>query len=213
MNIEYIPTFNYFSNFVHDWDKDILDFGCNNGNLIKSSKGRINPQQYTGIDVDAEALAVGEDRFPNANWIHYNRYNPVYNPRGLDVLPEFSKRFDIVISYSVFTHMTIEDTISTVEFLMEHADRMLFTFCNVENRECVEWFRNRRVDCDEIAVKDAIYLTDNRVTESYPLHSCNHFVSFYTSKFLQESFSKYSPRIHTAPNGWVQDCIELNVGS
>jgi len=117
MIIEYIPTFYYFSHYV-DWKQEykILDFGSNCGNLLKSSRGKINPKQYTGIDVDADSITEGKRLFPTANWVYYNRQNPAYNPDGENILPTLNEKYDLIISYSVFSHTSVEDMIETVEY-------------------------------------------------------------------------------------------------
>lgn len=215
MNIEYIPTFDYFSRFVNNWNLSILDFGSNNGNLLRSSSGLIKETNYTGVDVDKDALETGKNEFPNAKWIHYNRYNPVYNVEGIYEFPELTKYLNLIISYSVFTHMTIDDSTELIDYLMHYLDvggKMYFTYCNVENIQCVEWFRRRRIDCDPIPIRDCVYLADNRVVDGYPSDKCNHFVSFYRSEFILERFARYEPRVYTASAGWVQDCVELQLG-
>lgn len=213
MNIEYIPTFSYFSKFVDNWNVSVLDFGSNDGNLIRSSFGNIKESNYTGIDVDKEALEIGMSNFPSATWVHYNRYNPVYNAKGINALPHIPKRTDLIISYSVFTHITMEDSIEIIDHLMKYVDgKMYFTYCNVENTKCVEWFRNRRVDCDNIPLLDCVYLADNKVVDGYPNNQCTHFVSFYKPQFILEKFSKYNPKVYSPPVGWVQDCVELQLG-
>src|SRR5215510_4303474 len=59
-----------------DWSgKLVLDFGGNIGNLLLDHGCRIRPGDYYCIDVVAEALEAGRTLFPQAHWIHYNRYN------------------------------------------------------------------------------------------------------------------------------------------
>lgn len=210
---EYIPTFYYFNHFV-SWDRNykILDFGSNSGNLLKSNPGIIKHTNYTGLDVDHDAILEGQLLFPKATWYSYNRYNPVYNFTGDNSLPILKDTYNLILSYSVFSHTSIEDMLELVEYLysrLEENGKIYFTFCNVNNRNCVEWFRNRRIDCDQVPDSDFVYLVDNKVTYSVPTNTCQHFVSFYNSDWIFNKIKKYNPKIYTAPENWIQDCVEI----
>jgi SAM-dependent methyltransferase len=211
MIIEYIPSYNYFSRFVNFAPtQTVLDFGSNCGNLLKSS--RIDPGQYTGIDVDAEAIDEGKKLFPDATWLWYNRYNPVYNPYGTQEYPSLGTEYDLVVSYSVFSHIEVNDMLDLLEFLysnLSNTGKILFSYCNVNNGQCVEWFRNRRIECDEIPNEDIVYLIDNKVSKEIP-EKCNHFVTFYKTEWLLDKLSKFNPISYSPPVGWVQDCMILN---
>ena len=214
MLIEYIPTTEYFSNFL-EWNTDqtILDFGSNYGNLLKSNK-IINPKQYTGIDVDKQAIKVGKIIHPNANWMWYNRFNPAYNHTGNNELPSFNKTYDIIISYSVFSHTTADDMIEMIDHLFKYLNNngsIYFTYCNIDNRKLVEWFRNRRTDCDEVPNDwDYVYLTDNKLSDGYPSNKCVHFVSFYKEDWITNLLNRFNPVSYPAPGGrWQQECMIL----
>lgn len=211
MFIEYIPTYHYFSNFISIKSSDkILDFGSNTGNFLKSSPLQLD---YTGIDVDKEAVVEGNKQFPNSSWIHYNRYNCVYNQDGDNSLPNLKSKFDLIVSYSVFTHIDLADTLEILAFLYESLSdngRICFSFCNVENKDCIAWFRNKRVNCDEIPDVDLVYLIDNKVAFEYNRHPCNHFVTFYRPSFVLDQLKNFSPTIKYASKPWVQDCIILS---
>lgn len=210
MIIEYIPTYNYFSSFVNFTPtQSILDFGSNCGNLLKS--GKINATQYTGVDVDVEAIDEGRKLFPSATWIWYNRQNPVYNATGDSSYPVLTQKFDIVVSYSVFSHIAVNDALDLLTFLYnklsEHG-KILFSYCDIDNRQCVDWFKNRRVDCDEITHDNYLYLVDNKVSDMVPTQ-CKHFVTFYDTQWLIDKLGKFNPVSYLPPNGWVQDCMIL----
>ena len=210
-----IPTSDYFSNFL-EWNTEqtILDFGSNWGNLLRSNK-IINPNQYTGIDVYKKAIDLGRMVHPKANWIWYNRFNPVYNPTGDKALPNFDSKFDMIISFSVFSHTTADDMVEIIEHLFSYlkdGGSMYFTYCNIKNKPLVEWFRKRRSpSCDEVpSDKDFVYLTDNTLTSDYPAGECVHFVSFYNKEWITNLLNKFNPISHPAPGGyWLQDCMIL----
>ena len=211
MIIEYIPTFRYFSSFVNILpSQNILDFGSNSGNFLKS--GTVNPTQYTGVDVDAEAIDEGKRLYPTAGWVWYNRHNPVYNTSGDQSYPALYATFDLVVSYSVFSHIAADDAADLLDFLYSRLNvngNILFSYCNVDNRQCVEWFRNRRINCDVIPDADVVYLIDNKVSKIIPVE-CNHFVTFYKTSWLLDKLSKFNPVSCPPPKGWYQDCMILS---
>lgn len=213
MLIEYLPTFNYFNHFVQ-WNPNnkILDFGSNCGNLLKSNPGILKESNYTGIDVDEGSILEGRRLFPNATWVSYNRHNPAYNPTGDNTLPTLEDTYDLIVSYSVFSHTTFEDMVELLDYLYSRLNtngRIYFTFCNVDNKSCVEWFRNRRVDCDPVPNCNVVYLVNNKVTFSKPIEPCIHFVAFYNQEWLLDKLKKFNPKINPAPLPWIQDCIEI----
>jgi len=211
MLIDEIPTFAYFYPYVTiNSDSKILDFGSNWGNYINSSNLLIDQKNYTALDVDKEALEVGKYIFPRATWIHYNRYNPVYNPTGDNQFPKFDHTFDVVVSYSVFSHMSIEDTLETLDFLYDQLNpggKICFSYCNIDNPICVEWFRNRRENCDPVSSQDYVYLINNRTSLQSPTEPVTHFVSFYKTEWLLNKLSKYNAVSEPPHAVWFQDTI------
>lgn len=194
-------------------DLPILDFGCNNGNLIRSSAGIINQSDYTGIDIDLESITEAKKNFPNATWIHYNRFNPLYNPNGNDDLPDIDRKFAAIFSYSVFTQMSMPDKFCLIDHLIKNNlaqnGEMWFTFCNVDNIKCKNFFYNRRRDCDEIKCNGYAYLVDNKMSQIIPQEQPEHFIAFYQKHFLHETLKQFNPTFFDAPDGWVQDVIKL----
>ena len=95
----------------------VLDFGGNAGNLLRDDNCTICPENYYCIDVIQEALDEGRRRFPQAHWVHYNRYNCSLNPEGDRDLPvpDLGIEFDVMLAYSVFTHTTREEMHDLVE--------------------------------------------------------------------------------------------------
>lgn len=214
MLIEYLPTFKYFSNYTK-WgiENNILDFGSNCGNLLKSCNGNILECQYTGIDVDLHSVEDGKANFSNAKWVWYNRYNPVYNKSGKDVLPELNETYELIVSYSVFSHTTVDDMLILVDYLYNQLSiggTLLFTYCNVENEQCVEWFRARRIDCDVVPKQNYVYLVNNKITNTVSDKDCINFVTFYKEEYLLDVLKKYKPESLTPTPGWFQHCIKIS---
>ena len=118
--------FAYFASEIGDWrweDKRILDFGGNAGNLLADADCSVSQARYWCIDVSPDASAEGRRRFPAAHWIHYDRYNFMFNSTGRKhkIIPATPEPFDLIIAYSVFTHTTQAEMLETVG---ELADRL-----------------------------------------------------------------------------------------
>src|ERR1051325_10351059 len=117
-----------------DWPgKRVLDFGGNKGNLLLDPACTIRHQDYYCLDVIGEAIEEGRIRFPDARFVHYDRYNCSFNPDGVRDLPipDLGVRFDFILAYSVFTHTTFEEMNDLIAQLRQHlAPRgsLVFTF-------------------------------------------------------------------------------------
>jgi 2-polyprenyl-3-methyl-5-hydroxy-6-metoxy-1,4-benzoquinol methylase len=211
MLIESFPSFRYFEKYVTcDQNTKILDFGSNWGNYINSNPAVFDNKNYTGLDVDHHAITEGKRLFPEANWIWYNRYNPVYNPTGERVLPELDSTFNLVISYSVFTHMPLEDMLEILDYLYDHLSpggKICFSYCNIDNPICVSWFRERRENCDPVDSQDYVYLINNKTSLEPPVEPVRHFVAFYKTEWLLEKLSKFNAVSEPPHNVWFQDAI------
>lgn len=111
----------------------MLDFGGNVGNFLQAAGGAIRPENYYCIDVLEEALAEGRSRFPQAHWIHFNRYNCSFNPEGLAdlAIPDLGIEFGMILAFSVFNHTTREemkDLVEQLETRLAPGGVLAFTF-------------------------------------------------------------------------------------
>jgi SAM-dependent methyltransferase len=144
-----LGRFNYFNQQLDypDWNnKAVLDFGGNEGNLLLDHNCAIRPENYYCVDVIKEALKVGRRRFPQAHWIHFNRYNCSFNPEGIADLPipEMGIEFDMILAYSVFTHTTREEMHNMVEQLqacLAPGGTLAFTFIDPHATPWPEYYR------------------------------------------------------------------------
>ena len=183
-----------------NWENlKILDFGGSKGNLLRSSKGKILPTNYTSVDVDIEAIELGKKDYPEANWIHLDLYSPMYNPAG-NAKIELPKKYDIVFAYSVFTHTSFEYFIETIDILKTYLNsngKIYISMISQANKKLLNIFKNKRISqygsCDNFIDNDNdsyFYLVDNRVKEEVPF-ICRNLLTFYNENFL----SKYG-KIH-----------------
>ena len=212
----YLNTWEYFTLLNNGpFEGTLLDYGSNYGLFLKSSKSDFIQSNYTGLDVDIAAIKEGQQLFPDAKFIHYDRYNIMYNVTGKkDIWPDLHEQFYNIISYSVLTHTTVEDTLSTVEWLYHHLkpkQKMFLTWLDIENNKALEYFQNKRIkdfgSCDQIQTTDYIYLVDNKITK---IPQEGMFLVFYNQAFLRNLLSNYNCKFKQSPNqstGCFQDCL------
>ena len=219
MNVDYKDTFKYFSSLHPNIvDGTVLDYGSNYGNFLASANGKFKQENYTGIDVDFSAIQLGKKQFPNAEFIHYNSFNYMYNPDGTDHLDlPIIKTYDTIISYSVFTHTSEEDFLNRIEqlfTLLVPGGRILFTFCDPADPVTVNFFTQKRIamfgKCDNISTSTKLYLVDANI-KAIPDVS-KMLITFYNREYLKSILSKYEVSVHTAPVECLncfQSCIML----
>jgi hypothetical protein len=182
-------------------DKTILDFGGGRGNLLHFANGKILENNYTCIDVDAGGLLEGNKEFLNANWIHWNRYHPHYNPTGqLASFPVTNRSWDIIWAHSVFTHLTIHDTISCLDSLLALKGKIIFSFISTTNNARI----NKLLKLKQIFVSDKDIENINNASYAVVLDKKNTLIgttdlsninysriwTFYTVDFLLELVAK-----------------------
>jgi Methyltransferase domain len=128
--------FTYFSEELgeRDWrGKDVLDFGGNIGNMLLDPNSTIEPERYWCVDIDRQSLEVGQSRWPQAHWVHYDRHCFFFNPTGLPnlPLPDLGRKFDYIVAYSVFPNTTRRDMLELVpqlEGMLADGGALAFTF-------------------------------------------------------------------------------------
>ncbi|HSK63311.1 MAG TPA: class I SAM-dependent methyltransferase, partial [Pyrinomonadaceae bacterium] len=228
--------FAYFNEqFDHlDWRrKTVFDFGGNKGNLLRDPSCSIRQQDYYCLDVLRDAIEVGREDFPDAHWIHYNRYNRSFNPEGVTDLPvpDLGVRFDFILAYSVFTHTTLEemkDLVSQLEAFLAPGGTLAFTFIDPHWRPWsgaydgnnLRWRleqshapdidrlieESRDADWCSLVNGTELYVNSNGSWTISP-ETCATYNVFYSENFLQEQFP--SARIRRPISGEMQHCAIL----
>jgi SAM-dependent methyltransferase len=219
MNVDYKNTFKYFSS-IHPniINGTVLDYGSNYGTFLASAGGKFKQENYTGIDVDFDAIQSGKEQFPNAEFIHYNSFNHMYNPTGLENLNlPITKKYDTVISYSVFTHTSEEDFLDRLEqlfALVVPGGSILFTFCDPDDTTTVNFFTQKRIKtfgkCDSIRTSTKLYLIDADIKSIPDVDKM--LITFYNKEYLKSILRKYNVSIHSAPPRCLncfQSCVML----
>ncbi|MDA7807213.1 class I SAM-dependent methyltransferase [bacterium] len=228
------PRFRFFD-VMHkgpDWSQStILDIGGNRGNLLidGTDKGKFTPSQYTCLDVDAEAIEYGKTQYPDANWVHHDAFNHVYNIKGQDELcyPFEDNTFDIICAYSVYSHTTFKQFIhDLIEILRvcKQGGSVAITLVDVGS---AEWFIDKRkVDYDvsrppviiediqALGPLDYVYYVDNDLLldEIYSDTKMDYLVTVYNLKWLSLFLQKLNidSKIKFPCHGHVQRTLVIN---
>jgi SAM-dependent methyltransferase len=218
-----------------DWSrKMVLDFGGNEGNLLLDHNCTIRPENYYCLDVLKEALAEGRKRFPQANWVHYNRYNCSFNPEGIEGLPipDIGIEFQMILAYSVFTHTTREEMhslVSELQALLAPGGALAFTFIDPHFNSWPETYKgnNLQYRLEKIHRTNPTFDVNDLLEQSCGaawcvlvngtrLHinsngswdneaqTCLTYNVYYTAEFLQREFPQAT--IRPPVNGEMQHC-------
>lgn len=182
-------------------NQKIFDFGGSSGNLLYFSNGKISENNYTCVDISREAINSGMEEFPNASWIHYDRFNWMYNEHGNPAMqfPNVDKSQDIIWAYSVFSHVDAEEFIKTIEWFQSfNYKKLAVSFLDINGDEIKQYFYNKRVkdygSCNSellsLSSKDgySAYFFDNSDLEVNK-YKCKyiptkHFLSFFDTDWL-----------------------------
>ena len=199
--------------------KRVLDFGGNKGNLLLDPACTIRHQDYYCLDVIGEAIEEGHQTFPDANFIHYDRYNCSFNPEGVRELPvpDLGVEFDFILAYSVFTHTTFEEMKELVAQLRQHGRTLAFTFIdphwngnlrwrlekhNPQDR--VETLLSREMQWCSLVNGTELYVNSSGV---FDFQDCMTYNVYYTEDFMRAQFPNAT--IEKPVNGEMQHCCEL----
>ena len=76
--------------------ENILDFGCGSGRILRHFSGIAGAATVHGCDTDPDVVAWCESNLPFARFEHTNALPP---------LPYADNTFDLIVNFSVFTHL------------------------------------------------------------------------------------------------------------
>lgn len=212
----------------------VLDIGGNRGNLLIDSidmteleTRKFKPSAYTCMDVDKEAIEAGKSSHPEANWVHHNAFNNIYNIDGIDELafPFADNTFDIVCAYSVYSHTTfkqfIHDLLEVLRVCKPNGS-IAITLVDIGS---VKYFVEKRkedykelrlpINWDDIKDKgplDYVYYVDSDLLldEIYSKNKMNHLVTVYNLKWLSawlKTNLQIDNEVKYPPQGHVQRTI------
>lgn len=114
-----LTQFPYFDEVLGhpEWKgRKILDFGGNIGTFLTSAGDRVDHEDYWCIDINPAVVEQGRLTYPRAHFVHFNRYSPQYNPYGRrnQPIPDCGVKFDIILAFSVFTHVDKKEMVESV---------------------------------------------------------------------------------------------------
>ena len=148
----------------------ILEFGCGDGRLIQYLFEFAPAASVSGCDVQREAIAACQRRFPTGHFVANGATPPLSFPEA---------QFDLVYSYSVFTHLSESNhkawlrelartlrpggmmihTVHSYEYLRRAASFSPQSLEKYQLAESVEAFIR--------AGRDYVYVVDNPATPEY----------------------------------------------
>lgn len=186
----------------------LLDFGGNRGNLLYFSNGKILKKNYISIDVDIHSINKGIKEFPDSKFIHYNKYNWMYNHTGnyLEPFPNIS-HIDYVWAYSVFTHTDYNELMCTLKwFLSFNLKNLALSILDINNKSIVDFFMEKRFstynNCENLHQyknNNIVYLcNESKVfldTDYCQPYNVENFIAFYNIDWLEKQLKKISPSL------------------
>jgi SAM-dependent methyltransferase len=94
----------------------VLDFGGNVGGFLAGAGDRVDHADYWCLDLTRGAIEQGRRDYPQAHFVHYDRYSSYFNPEGVRHLPvpDLGVKFDIIVAFSVFTHTHLVEMLELV---------------------------------------------------------------------------------------------------
>ena len=192
-------------NTTIDWkNSKILDFGCNTGNFLISAQDYIKLENYTGIDLNLNSIKMAKKKFPEANFIFYDKWHMSYNHTGTkdlkasDILEE---KYDVILAYSVFTHCTVSETqdiFNDLLGLLNSNGQILFTIWSDKDfHGFYNWIYTNnnipKLNVDDIEYENVVYWVDydNIIIDKddVDINECSGFCVFYKL----QNFNKVIP--------------------
>lgn len=188
-------------NIDNQWHKrKILDYGCNNAHLLKTSRDTIQYNNYLGIDVQKQAIDTAKRTYLSANFMHYNGYHVSFNPTGQKEYPDL-KGFvpEVIVCHGVFTHCdmkTITDTIEYFKSVIAPNGFIIFSLWeDFHLPQYVDIFLKSKLNVDvpqellKLDYNDSFYLINRNEaivdSETLTLDSCDWIETFYRRDYVK----------------------------
>lgn len=199
---EYVIKKLEFFNSINPASK-ILDIGCGNGRVsMPMAKYLHEDTEYFGMDISKERIDWLKEnvtsRYPNIKFVYTDLYNKMYNIDGKIKAKDYrfpfeDNSFDLVLLFSVFTHMLPED----VENYMKEVYRVLkkggkcwitYFLINPYAKELIDEGSCRR----RFTHEEGIYMTSSKDRhESMVGYKENYIYDLYKKVGFKDLWVKY----------------------
>lgn len=201
--------------------RKVLDFGCNYGIFLETSNGSFPQENYTGIDICEDAIDMGRKMFPDANFIHYDGFNPEYNPGGKEQLPLLEEKYDLIIAHSVFTHTSKEEMLHMIDWFYNHLSdngKILISWTaygkdipNIYGEIGLHRFFPEHKDMDYCYAYqlDEDGKTKSRISQDFPKKNVRFLWTYYNVDYFQKLLDKYNTTFIIS-NDWRQDLVIIS---
>jgi 2-polyprenyl-3-methyl-5-hydroxy-6-metoxy-1,4-benzoquinol methylase len=183
------------------YKKKILDYGCNNGHLLRTSRSKILQENYLGIDVQIKPLDQARTDFPNAQFIHYDGYHVSFNPTGQKEFPIIGHfKPEIIVCHGVFTHCDITSILETLDYfksiIMPNGYIIFSLWEDCHLSKYIDIFLEDRLNITvpkniaDLSYKNSYYLINRNDAlidqEKLILEKCDWIETFYRREYIKQ---------------------------
>jgi SAM-dependent methyltransferase len=233
-----VTQFSYFNELLGHpiWKgRKVLDFGGNVGTFLAGAGDNVDHEDYWCLDLNPAVVEQGSLTYPRAHFVHYDRYSSQYNPSGVRYLPipDCGTKFDIILAFSVFTHVDRSEMVELVGSLrnmLAPGGVLAFTFFepsydrsksdpalppgssvlrNLGHRGTIEIVKRARwfivIDADLYVEPDDTLCHQTRVGKAL-----ESYCSFFSADFMKSLFP--GATVHApVSREWQHCCVLRNV--
>jgi SAM-dependent methyltransferase len=183
------------------YKRKILDFGCNNAHLLKTSRDTIQYINYLGVDIQQSAIEVAKQIYNEANFIHYNGYHVSFNPTGQKQFPNLDNfKPEIIVCHGVFTHCDITSILEALDYfksIIEQGGYIIFSLWeDFHLPQYIDIFLKGRLNITvpkniaNLPYENSFYLINrnNAVIdrETLDLDQCDWLETFYRREYVRQ---------------------------
>lgn len=191
--------------------KHILDFGFNNGNLLKSIPDDVS-FTYTGVEVQEDFVTSMSANYPEHTFIHFNKYHHSYNTSGnrnLELTDVVSDTYDIIFAWNVFTHCTYEYTkecIEEMKAVLNTNGKIIFNMYSKEQLVTLSNILTRRIDRGQSGNGEHVAISSVGSFDNYAYWKNAEELIYDTviDENLSSLFSCYDMDWLVSDSGWTQ---------
>lgn len=173
-------------------DEKILDIGCGVGRVALPLTQFLNKKgEYYGIDVNPRFVEWCKrnisTKYPNFHFQRINIFNEMYNPAGIKDIKKFQlpftdEAFDVVVLFSVFTHMKpgeVKYYLEEIRRVLKRKGRCVASFVLFKTKDDISRLRKQYTRFRFLYDCGLYYTTNKKCHSEYILHNEEHIYSLY----------------------------------